>query len=204
MSIPEGPQFRSKRYILPKRGVEDLVRHLAQVLGWVEVASRRAKPRKMIGRTVIWQIIPGLTVGYYDEPLAEATCLIVQSVRDPAEVREFENVLRQNMNLVEESDLLAAFAKSEPGSKGQILSLLRLGFGAPLSFDQRYFDQLATAAQNARSEIRIAALRGMIYTEWPQFRPVLQNIASSDSDESVRELASQIVAIYDKFGSEEP
>ena len=59
--LPE-PMFRSKRYILRERGVENLVRNLAEEQGWTLVAERPANKRKNIARAVIWEIIPGLTV----------------------------------------------------------------------------------------------------------------------------------------------
>lgn len=202
MYLPE-PRFRSKRYILRERSLEGHVRRLAEALGWSVVAERPADKRKNVARAVIWEIIPGLTIGYYDEPLAEASCLIVHSVHGPVEVREFETLLRQNLDFMEDSDLLAALSESKPGSKGQILALLRLGLGAPSSLDQLYFDQLSVATQNTKSAVRIAALRAITYTEWPQFRPILQRIATSDSDGSVRELAGQIISVFDSLGLED-
>lgn len=193
-----GPRFRSKRYILRERGHEVLVRRLVASFGGSVVAERAGNKRKNIARAVIWEIIPGLTVGYYDDARAEASCLIVRSERDIAEVQAYETLLRQNLDFLEESDLLAALRESEPGTKDQILCLLRLGIGAPLDFDQRFFDQLSMAVQNVEPDVRIATLRGITYTEWPQFRPLLQHIASSDSDESVRKLANQIVSAYDR------
>jgi hypothetical protein len=195
-----GARFRSKRYILRERDEEVVVRRLVASFGGSVVTERAAKKRKNIARAVIWEIIPGLTIGYYDDVRAEASCLIVRSERDIVEVQAYEDLLRQNLDFLEDSDLLAALQESEPGTKGQILCLLRLGLGAPLDFDQRFFDQLSLAVQSVKLDVRIAALRGMTYTEWPQFRPLLQRIASSDSDKPVRELASKIVSVYDKYG----
>lgn len=195
-----GPRFRSKRYILRKRGQEALVRQLVASIGGSVLVERAANKRKNIARAVLWEIIPGLTIGYYDDARADASCLIIRSERDIVEVREYEAILRQHLDFLEDSDLLAALQESEPGKKSQILSLLRLGLGAPFSFDERFFGQLSMAVQNTEPDVRIAALRGITYTEWPQFRPLLQHIASNDSDESVRKLASQIVSVYDKYG----
>lgn len=195
-----GPRFRSRRYILRERGQESLVRRLVASIGGSVLAERAANKRKNIARAVLWEIIPGLTIGYYDDTRADASCLIVRSERDIVEVREYEAILRQHLDFLENSDLLAGLQESEPGTKGQILCLLRLGLGAPFSFEQRFFDQLSKAVQNVEPDVRIAALRGMAYTEWPEFRPLLQRIAGSDSDESVRKLASQIVSVYDKYG----
>jgi hypothetical protein len=200
---PTRRRFRSKRFILRERGIEDVVRSLAEAFGWSVIRDRPADKKRDVARALIWEIIPGLTVGYYDEPLAEASCLIVHSVHGPVEVHEFETILTQNLDFVEDSELLAAVSASKPGSRGYILSLLRLGLGAPSSFDQQYFDQLSMAMQNAKPAVRIAVLRGITFTEWPDFRPILQRTATSDSDRSVRELAGRIISVFDSLGLED-
>jgi hypothetical protein len=198
------PKFRSRRYILRTQGLEPVVRRLAEDYGWTLVAERAADNQRGIGIALIWEIIVGLTVGYYDEPPTQVSCLIVRSARDLSEIREYEAFLTRRLDILTDSELLVPPPQMSPGTRGEILFLLRLGFGAPLNFDQRYFDQLSSATQSANRETRDAALRGITYTEWPQFRPVLQQVAKHDSDRSMRKLAKQILSIFDRLGLEEP
>lgn len=205
MTNIDGPVFRSRRHIFRKREAERLVRQFAAALNWSVVAERPSNLQTMIARAVIWEIIPGLTVGYYDDPLPEASCVAVHSVRDPAEVHEFETIFKQNFDFLQDSDLFTALSESKPGESGHVLALVRLGFGAPQGFDRRYFDSISSAARDVRSSVRIAALNAIIYTEWPQFRPIVQQIVASDSDEAARNLASQIISAFDRMGlGEEP
>lgn len=193
------PKFRSRRYISRTRDLESVVRRLAEVHGWTLAFERPADSQQGIGIALIWEIIVGLTVAYYDEPRVQVSCLIARSARHLSEVREYEAFLTRRLDLLDVSELLAAPSLAEPGSKAEVLSLLRLGFGAPVEFDQRYFDRLSSAMRAANSEIRDAALRGMNYTEWPQFRPVLQQVAKRDSNRSVRKLAKRILTIFNRL-----
>ena len=200
MTYPGQPMFRSRRYMLSTRDLEPLVRNLALESGWTLVAERASDEQRNVARVLMWEIIPGLTVGYYDEPLAEASCLIVRSARDLAEVREFEAFLKHRLDILTDSELLTPPPDAQPGTREEALFLLRLGLGAPVSFDNQYFDVLSSATQSNSADIRFFALRGITYTEWPQFRPILQWVAKRDSDRSVRELANQIISIFDRLG----
>src|SRR5215471_2830291 len=100
------PEFRSRRLILHEGYSEAVIRRLAEVSGWNQIAERPMDVRRNISRCVIWAIIPGLTVSYYDEPLAEASCLIVRSARDQAEIREIEGLLNQAIDFMSDEELL--------------------------------------------------------------------------------------------------
>jgi hypothetical protein len=192
-------KFRSRRYIPRTRDLESVVRRLAEDHGWTLAFERPADSHQDIGIALIWEIIVGLTVAYYDEPRFQIPCLIVRSARHLSEVREYEAFLTRRLDLLDDSELLAAPSLAEPDSEAQALSLIKLGYGAPVDFDQRYFDRLSSATRAAHSEIRDAALRGMNYTEWPQFRPVLQQVAKRDPDRSVRKLAKRILTIFNRL-----
>jgi len=193
------PKFRSRRLILREGYSEGVVRRIAKASGWDELAKRPADARRNVALTVIWEVIPGLTVSYYYEPLAEASCLIIRSTRDKAEIREVERLLNQTTVFAGDEDLLSS-AATGVSSCERALALLRLGLGGPVNFDQRYFDQLASGADDPDGKIRLAAIRGITYTEWPQFRPLLGQLADHDPVRSVRKLARQVLLIFDALG----
>src|SRR5262249_22824367 len=154
------PEFHSRRLILREGYSENIVRRIANASGWDELAERPADAPRNVARCVIWEVIPGLTVSYYYEPLAEASCLIVRSTRDQAEVSEIEMLLNQAIKFVGDEDLLSS-TKTGVSSSERALALLRLGLGGPVNFDQRYFDQLTSGANNSDRDIRVAAIRGI-------------------------------------------
>lgn len=197
-------KFRSRRLMLGAGYSEESVRDLASAAGWNQIVERPADIQRNIARCVIWNVIPGLTVSYYYENPAEASCLIIRSARDEAEIREIERLLMQVIDFVNDEDLLASpAARTGSSLRERILGLLRLGLGAPVNIDQRYFDRLATATNDSDPDIRIAAVRGIIYTEWPQFKPLLGYLVDHDPKRSIRKLARQALLVFDKLGLED-
>jgi len=177
-----------------------VTRRLAECHGWQKLADRPMNVRRNIAAATIWDAwLPGLTVGCYDDPLAEASCVIVRSCRALSEVEGIEGVLKMHLPFLEDDEILS-LPETSSSTSHRALSVIRLGFGAPLTFDQRFADRISEATGDINAKIRTAALWAITYTEWPEFRPLLSRVAEYDQKRLVKELASQVISVFDRLG----
>ena len=146
-------------------------------------------------RTVLWQVFPGLMVGYYAEPRVRVPALIVRSVSNCDDVDDVVSILRAKLTFLEDDELLANVS-TVTTTEELVAALLLLGFGVPVHFNQRYFDILSASSRDAREEVRSATVWAIAYAEWGQFIPVLKTLASSDKSRSVRKLAKGVLRVF--------
>lgn len=76
------------------------------------------------------------------------------------------------------------------GTAARSLGILACG-----AFQQEVFDVLVGMLQSGNAELQMDALTGVMFSAWPQFDPVLQQLASDPTtDQSVREEAQEVLS----------
>lgn len=193
--------YRTRRRVLRHSPMADEINELAQSYGWPVVYEADRDFDRGTGREVNWGVTEQVVLGYLESHISNDCCLVGVG-KDPELA---ERVVRQmDVDLEDEIEslveLLAAIQEDEdPRRLAQ--SLVRAGFGAPREFDEEFFDAFAKAArENDEYRVRDIAISSLAYIEWPEFKPMLEEIKAHDPEEQVRARASMVLRAYEAAG----
>lgn len=193
--------YRTRRRLLLHCPMVEEVNELAQSYGWPAVYEADRDMEKGRGVEVNWGVTRQVVLGYLESHISNDCCIVAVG-KDPelAErvIRQMDDDLAGEIESV--ADLLTAI-QDESDPRQLARSLVRAGFGAPREFDQSFFDAFVKAARNhAEYRVRDIAISSLVYMEWPEFRPVLEQIKERDPEEQVRARATIVLGAYDAAG----
>lgn len=194
-------QGRSRRLVLRLFKAEADVQALADGLGWPMVAERPSgggQPRR-----VVWEIVPGINVSYLEDDGIQASYVVVTSNVNPDEIENFFRMVSSNLDSYSVEEL-AAMPASVTTVDARARSVVLAGLGAPKTVDQGILSTVTGAAQDTEDRVREAAVVAASFAEWPELRPVLQEISVNDRKRSIRKLAKKLLDVYDTLGIGEP
>jgi hypothetical protein len=141
---------------------------------------------------VQWHVADDLVFDYLESYLTTDGCILAigpDAVQAERLMQEVESDLAAQ--IFGEAELISRIDTDDLPSIGR--ALVQAGLGAPLRYDQAFFDSIsAKATSYPEFRIRETAVFSMAYTEWPEFVPLLRNILNNDQEERVR-LRAQIV-----------
>ena len=186
------------RYILRDHPARALVEEYARERGWPLVSEAPGDPDRVIGSHVIWLTPTTITLDYEEDYVARLSYVYFRGddfTSLPGMVADLKNALRP----WERDEFLQAVSAARTGQE-RALAVLHAGFGAPLEFDQEFFDAISSCMAADETPLRDAAVLAAGAAAWPQFRPVLEQVAANDPEAEVREMAKAALRAYDKFG----
>jgi len=185
---PHPSGYRTRQFIFrtPKAGMQ--MAAVSRLQGWRYVGERPAGPGKP--RILMFEVMPGLTVWYFEDPDADVCGAVVNS-KLGAEATAAPSALVQGMLVPWTLAELLTEIDGAPDTPSRCHALWRAGMGAPREIDEAFWSAITTAAADPDPDVRTAAIFAMASTEWPQFAPVLGELASDDHERSVRELAER-------------
>lgn len=193
--------YRTRRRVLRHSPMADEINELAQSYGWPIVYEADRNFDRGKGREMNWGVTREVVLGYLESHISNDCCIV--AVGKDSELAE--RVIRQMDDDLEDeiesfAELLAALQDDEdPRHLAQ--SLVRAGFGAPREFDQEFFATFAKAArEHDEYRVRDIAISSVVYIEWPEFRPLLEEIQAHDSEEQVRARAAIVLRAYKAVG----
>ncbi|WP_311704327.1 hypothetical protein [Streptomyces litchfieldiae] len=144
---------------------------------------------------VIWGKSGDLTLHYQEDVLTRSPAAFVTG-EDQRRVQVASRILEQRLKPATTEELLEAAEAVRPSPADYMLAILRLGLGAPVDFDQRFFDQVRNAMRDTETGVRYAAVWATSYVEWPQYEPLLVRASEHDPSEKVRGDAAVVLAAY--------
>ncbi len=190
--------YRTRRRALRHSPMVDEINELAQSYGWPVVYEADRDFDRGKGREVNWGVTQQVVLGYLESHISNDCCLVAVG----KDIELTERVIRQMDDDLEDeieslAELLGAIQDDEdPRRLAQ--SLVRAGFGAPREFNQDFFDAFTKAArENDEYRVRDIAISSLVYIEWPQFKPMLEEIKARDPEEQVRARATMVLRAYE-------
>lgn len=117
---------------------------------------------------------------------------------DQSDVEELSRRLHREFDVWENDALLEAIDEVAGVEGRHEAAILRAGLGAPLSFDEDVFDYLTDHFRDAEVGIRRAAVWAVSYSPWPEYLPLLREVARNDPDEDVRHNATLFIELITK------
>lgn len=189
--------FGSRKYLLSSQSYEDEVSVVAEKLGWPLLGTLPEDVASLTSRQFFWGKSEDLVLHYMEDVLSKSPCAFVTGV-DERQVATAARFLEAQLRPATAEEILDAADAVQDIPHDYVLAVLRLGLGAPESFDERFCSRIGKAARNSHDEVRKAAAWATSYVVWPQFIPLLSQLAESDSSESVRRVAIDILSAYHK------
>ena len=144
---------------------------------------------------MIWGKSHALTLHYLEELFTLSPCAFI-SGENEAQVRTAARVAEQQLKPVTPEELFEAADAVQNVPADYMLAVQRLGLGAPVDYDERFFDRIQAAFVNEVDGVRKAAVWATSWAEWPQFEPLLAQAADNDPAEDVRSDAEFLLDAY--------
>jgi len=184
-------EYQGNRWILSEPHGEGEVAEFAESAGFDKVRETSAALSEGVTREATWRIAPGLYLHYFEYPPAKASFVLV-SGNERSEVDKFDNIVYRYFEPVERQDLLRRVDHSE-ATEDRALALRQLGLGAPNEADPDILARVRQAVSDSDPRVREAGVWSTFFPLWPEFGPILETVAVSDSKEELRELARFLI-----------
>lgn len=131
-----------------------------------------------------------LAVNYVVDPNSE--CVFV-SISGEGKELAAENIMEKVGHWTAE-EMFDSWDHADNDTK-KILSILRIGVGAPQEYEVQFATKFAEGIASGDRAVREATLSAIGYRDWPEFDPVLQEVADTDEDARCRQRASIMLEI---------
>jgi hypothetical protein len=192
-----GPRA-TPRYLLRDGVGEDDVAAFAAEHGWDLVSRDVADRERGTEHDTMWSTRDRVTFHYHEDGAARRPYVYLAG-RDLAKVEHFRDVVDGRLNPLQDAELLSDVSAQPPGPK-RALAILLAGIGAPMGYDKRFFTVIAAAMKDDVAELRKVGVLASTYSPWPEYRPLLADLARDDADPEVRELAQATIRAFDEQG----
>ena len=184
--------LRTRRRVLRASIDEGDIEVYATSRRWTEGESAPRDVDSAVDHEVQWRVADELVFAYLESYLTNDGCILAigsDAIQAERLMQEVESDLAAQ--IFGEGELLDRIETDDLPSMGR--ALVQAGLGAPLGYDQAFFDSISVkATSHSEFRIREIAVFSMSYTEWPEFVPLLRNIMNNDQEKRVR-FRAQIV-----------
>ncbi|WP_073480724.1 hypothetical protein [Streptoalloteichus hindustanus] len=175
---------------------EELVRQLSLR----RIRESRAEPEQGIVHECVWALTLDVQLHYLEDHRSGCSFVVVTGPSQER-VEEFAPLVASYLGPWTWPELLAEVRRGG-GQEERARALLRAGIGAPDHFDQSFFDHVANAARSPEGWLRTAGVWATSYPFWPEFVPLLREVAEHDADPDLRAEARAIAtAIENQVGA---
>lgn len=167
----------------PLRAVEDF----ASELGARKLSETTHTPEESnqgIVRELAWELSTGLQLHYLEDFRSSCSFIVIAGV-DDEKTAEISALISSYLDTWSEDDILLAVEDSV-GPEDRARAILRAGVGAPERFDESFWYCIGRAMSDPDSLVRSAAVWATSYPFWRQFIPLLEKVATEDSDPDLR------------------
>lgn len=176
-----------RRLVMPASLGENDVFGFAQATNGQKIHDVTADPEFGMTREIIWLVAPGYFLHYGREKPFNHSFIQV-SGEDEAVIENFTNVVSSYFETFSDDSLLDAIDTAKTPAETRE-ALVMAGIGAPPMADSRYLERLEGAIRNQDPQIREAGLWGALHTSWSECQPLVQNMATSDPLDTLRQAA---------------
>ncbi|MEU5301209.1 hypothetical protein ACH4YO_06765 [Streptomyces noursei] len=190
--------YRTRRRVLNHFPMSEDIDLLAHGHGWPISYSQEKDFERGKGIEVNWEVSERLTLGYLESHIANVCCVVAVG-HDPEEAERLISDVETKLpnKVIDVAEILLGIQDdSDPRKLAK--SLVRAGFGAPITFDEQFFKAFEEASTtHPIHNVRSIAITSIAYIEWPEFMPVLRTIESTDPNETVRARATLVLRAYE-------
>lgn len=188
-------QYISRRMVLREPDGEEEVIQFADEFNMKKIRDVSAPERQGIVREIAWQVSPEIKMHYAMDYLSSCSFVVVYG-EDNEETHQLVHVVEEILDPWTKNELLEEVdAIDEPNYLAQ--AVIRAGVGAPNEYDEGFFQRISHALRSRDTWVRRAAIWATAYSRWPQFLPILREIADTDPDETLRNEARRMVDFDD-------
>jgi hypothetical protein len=161
--------------------------------------EQQADPDHGTGHTASWQSLDRRATLHYIEDITSGHRYVLIEAQNQRIVAALAQTLAETITVWTSNDLCTACASAErPQARAQ--AVLRLGVGAPDTYDQRVYAIVSAALTDPAAEVRDAALWAVAYSSYPEYRSDLQNMAVNDPNPDLRHRAHLTLDAYAGHG----
>lgn len=191
--------------VLRESVIERDVWHLANELKMTKIREVSAPDRQTIVREIAWEAGRGVRLYYAVDYLSACFFIVIEgySIECNDDYEYFRRLVMVAIEvlypwsldkLLEEVD-----SYSPPANPRDLArAVIRLGVGAPNDYNDEVFTRISHAMRSPEAWVRKAAIWATAYLRWPQFLPLLSQVADSDADPQLRSEARRMVDFGDK------
>lgn len=185
------PAYRTHRYVLRPDFEWSDVDQLAAEWGWRLVYdSPRDREAGEDGR-MIWQSLPDVSLHYTVDSISGIGYVTIAGSGGPQVSPYVEQMVKALhpwglQDLIEEFD-----AQSDSVKRGKLA--MQIGLAASGNYDSGVFQRLRSLLGDSDARTRYIGLWSAAFTEYRDLVPEIRKVASTDSEEWVRERATAIV-----------
>lgn len=193
MTVPQ----RTRRRVLADSEMEVVFAMYCDTRNW---SVERRVPRDIsaaIDHEVVWRASDKVLIDYVSAYLTNDSCICGLSSDLEAAEELMKSVESDLGEMILDDDELLSGPELAETPQEVMHALVRLGLGAPLSYDRDFFDVIVNhAASHANRFLRETAIYATVYMAWPEFVPILREIKASDPEEKVRTRAEVVLHAY--------
>lgn len=188
-------RFQTSRMVLRKCPFEQDIERYAQKVGWARVSEAGGSGQVKSRREVTWKAGPATRLHYVEDDMSPNCFVYVGSGTANMASSKGQEVYEKFypwslQDLVDQVEVA-----SHPLELGQ--AVLRLGIAAPYQFDPGVFERVQIGLRNSDERVRDMSLWATTYSPWPEYRPLLAEIADYDRVEKLRERARLTLEAFD-------
>lgn len=185
----------SRRLVLRSYVTNEEIHAAARLDGWTFDAEIQRDPDRGICYEVKWRVGDTGSIHYVVDEFADVLYMVAVHPDAAARERLLERIAAQLPTWKARELLTDAYCHVYPA--GWAKSLLWLGVGAPLEADEEIADHLRFSLGHKEASVRLAAVRAMVYTGWPELRAALEHTASADADPQVAREAGKVAELLE-------
>lgn len=184
----------SRRMVLLEPREADSVERFAEEMGLNKIRDVSAHPRQGIVREITWEVDKDLRF-HYGEDYRSACCFVVVDGRPKESYEEFVGIVEEVLDPWGLDELLNEVDTAIDATE-MAQAIIRVGLGAPDQFDEGFYSHIAEAIRHESAWVRKAGIWATAYSHWPEFEPLLREVAENDSDMELRDEARMMVSFY--------
>ncbi|MFI6563225.1 hypothetical protein [Streptomyces sp. NPDC050534] len=192
-----GKRFASSRFVLRSYPAREEVQYFAESLGWV-VASTEKKAPPFSGTEIIWSSSGGEALRYMEDEMT-GNCYVTVEASTGEEVQRLgEAVVDELLPWEREELVFAVDTASDEMEFG--LAVIRLSIAAPRRTDETILQRVRSALTHDDARVRDMGIVATTYSPWPEYVPLLRDIAQGDSEHKLRERSRSVLESYAAAG----
>jgi HEAT repeat protein len=150
---------------------------------------------------VVWRIATEVSLHYVEDDVAHCAYVFTSSSAYNLGAGFHEHA-QQHLPVFTQDELLAAYDQAAD-PEGRANALLGAAISSGRKYDEPVFRRIVEALRDRDRRVRLAAVYAISYSPWPEYIPVLREVAAEDADDEVRTHARTMLAVLDEMGIDE-
>lgn len=187
----------SGKFVMRSFPALEEVEYLARSLGWAK-ASTVEKVPPFSGVEITWSSSDGETLRYVEDEMTGNCYVTVEAPSRELVQRTTETVLDELLPWELEELLFAVDTATDAVDLG--LAVIRLSIAAPSHREEQIFQRVRFALTHSDARVRDMAIAAITYSPWPEYKPILRDIAQSDPEQKLRERGGLVLQSFADAG----